>query len=70
MKNEPRRRADQIVDLLAESLKKQDQHSELLGKLVDRMNRSEKQQKDYNERTIGSVNALTDIVQKWKKRRK
>lgn len=60
MKNE-----EKIVDLLAESLKRQDQHSELLTQLVDRMDRSEQQQKEYNERIVNSVNALADIVQKW-----
>lgn len=64
MKNE-----DRIVELLAESLKRQDQHSELLRQhskllsiLVDRQERAEQQQKASTERIIASVDALTDIV--------
>jgi hypothetical protein len=58
MKNDTGRRADRIVELLAESLKKQDQ-------MIERMDKSEKQQKEYNERVVVSVNALADIVGKW-----
>ena len=72
MKNE-----DRIVELLAESLKRQDQHSELLkqhskllGTLIDRQERAEKQQKASTERIIASVDALADIVKIWMERTK
>ena len=72
MKNESR-----IVELLAESLKRQDQHSELLkqhsellGTLINRQEQAEKQQKASTERIIASVDALTDIVKIWMERTK
>ena len=79
MKNE-----DRIVELLAESLKGQDQqkellkqhsklleqHSKLLGTLVERQEQAEGQQKASTERIIASVNALTDIVKVWMERTK
>ncbi|WKN43960.1 hypothetical protein [Tunicatimonas pelagia] len=34
------------------------------------MDKSEKQQKEYGERMIASVNALTDIVQAWMEKTK
>ncbi|MGB3586127.1 MAG: hypothetical protein WBA23_06285 [Tunicatimonas sp.] len=58
MKNE-----DKIVELLSESLKRLDQHSELLQKVVDRQENSEK-------RIVASVNALADIVQAWMEKTK
>ena len=72
MKNE-----DRIVELLAESLKKQDQHSELLkqhskllGAMIDRQEQAESQQRASTERIIASVNALADIVKTWMERTK
>lgn len=79
MKNE-----DRIVELLAESLKGQDQqrallkqhsklleqHSKLLGAMIDRQEQAESQQKASTERIIASVNALADIVKTWMERTK
>lgn len=72
MKNEER-----IVELLAESLRVQDRHSELLvqqGKLLEKVvehqERAEKQQKEVSERIIASVDALADIVKVWMERTK
>ena len=79
MKNE-----DRIVELLAESLRIQDRHSEiltrqgeilirhgeLLEKIIERQDRAEQQQREASERIIASVDALADIVKIWMERTK
>lgn len=74
MKNE-----DRIVELLSESLKRQDQMVERLGNLekgfssLDRglsnlekgFTNLEKRQKEDNNRIVSAVNTLTDIMKAW-----
>ena len=60
MKNE-----DKIVELLSESLKRQDQMVERLGNLEKGFTSLEKRQKDDNDRIVSAVNTLTDIMKVW-----
>ena len=63
MKNE-----DRIVELLAESLKRQDRMVEQIGNMSQNIgglgNRMDKVENGI-ERVVTSVNALADIVQAW-----
>ena len=72
MKNE-----DKIVELLSESLKRQDQMVERLGNLEKGFSnlekgfdKLEKRQKDDNDRIVGAVNTLTDIMKVWMEKTK
>jgi hypothetical protein len=72
MKNE-----DKIVELLSESLKRQDQMVERLGNLEKGFtnlekgfNKLEKRQKDDNDRIVSAVNTLTDIMKAWMEKTK
>lgn len=79
MKNE-----DKIVELLSESLKRQDQMVERLGNLdkgfvsleksfdslEKRFESLEKRQKEDNDRIVGAVNTLTDIMKAWMEKTK
>ncbi len=51
-----------IIELLTESLKRQDQ-------TVDEIKSLQHTQKADNERVIGAISALTDIVKAWTVRR-
>lgn len=60
MKNE-----DKIVELLSESLKRQDQMVERLGNLEKGFVNLEQRQKTDSDRVITALNGLTDIVKVW-----
>jgi methyl-accepting chemotaxis protein len=75
MKNEPGRRADRIVELLAESLKRQDQMVEQIGSMNENIGSMNQKIESLGSRmdrvengigrVVASVDALTDIVKSW-----
>lgn len=68
MKNEPVRRTDRIVELLAESLKRQDVFVEEMKQMrgdINEMRGDISEMRGDIGRVVASVDALTDIVKAW-----
>ncbi len=65
MKNEPGRRANRIVELLAESLKRQDQMAEQMSGMNNRLENVENKLEEHTDilkSLVKSFNGLADLV--------
>lgn len=65
MKNEPGRRANRIVELLAESLKRQDQMVEQMSGMNNRLENVENKLEEHTDilkSLVKSFNGLADLV--------